>query len=77
MSKKYFFISENFTIIYIGTVPNVETDYCLGSEGNRVSMGEGGEGRFSPPEEGKDKQSVPNKGRGNMDEDEEGHSSRT
>jgi hypothetical protein len=44
---------------------------CLESEGNGVSMGEGGEGGPSPPERGNDKQSVPNKGRDNMGKDEE------
>jgi hypothetical protein len=34
-------------------------------------MGEGGEGGPSPPEDGKDKQSMPNKGRNNLGKDEE------
>ncbi len=55
------------------TLPDVETGCCLGSEANRVSVGEGGPG---PPERGKDKPSWPNKGRDNMGEDEVNHSSR-
>jgi hypothetical protein len=58
-------------------VPNVEEGCCLGSEGNGVSMGEGGEGGPGSPGGGKDKQSVPNKGRGNMGKDEEDQPSRT
>jgi hypothetical protein len=57
-------------------VPDVEAGYCRGSEGKRVSLGEGvREGQ--PPGGGKDKQSVLNKGRGNMGKDEEDQSSRT
>ncbi len=41
------------------------------------ALGKGGEGGPSPPERGKDKLSVPNKGRDNMGEDEENHPSRT
>jgi hypothetical protein len=52
-------------------------DCCLGSEGNGVSVGEGGEGGPSLPERGKDKQSVPIKGRDNMGKDEEDQQSRT
>jgi hypothetical protein len=59
-----------------GSVPDMETGYCLGLEGNRVSMGEGGEGGPGPPERGKDKQSSLSKGRDNMGEDEENHPSR-
>ncbi len=44
---------------------------CLEPEGNRVSLGEGGEGGSSPPRGEGDKQSVLNKGRDNMDKDEE------
>jgi hypothetical protein len=59
-------------------VPDVETGCCLGSEGNGVSgEGEGVEGEPGPPERGKDKQSVPNKGRENMGKDEEDQPSRT
>jgi hypothetical protein len=52
-------------------VPDVEAGCCLWSEGNGVSLGKGGEGGPSPPGGGKDKQSVPNKGRDNMGKDEE------
>jgi hypothetical protein len=52
-------------------VPDVEAGCCLGSEGNGVSMGEGGKDGPGPPERGKDKQSMPNKGRDNMGKDEE------
>jgi hypothetical protein len=41
------------------------------------AWGRGGEGKPSPPERGKDKQSVPNKGRYTMGEDDEDHPSRT
>ncbi len=47
-------------------MPDMEAGSCLGSEVNGVSMGEGGEGRPGPPERGKDKQLMPNKGRDNM-----------
>jgi hypothetical protein len=40
-------------------------------------VGEGSEGGPGPPERGKDKQSMPNKGRDNMGKDEEEQSSRT
>ncbi len=56
-------------------VPDVETGCCLGSVGNGVSAGEGGDGGPGPPEKGKDKQSVPNKVRDNMGQDEENHPS--
>jgi hypothetical protein len=46
-------------------VSHEETDCFLGSEGNGVSIGKGGRGQPGPPERGKDKQSVPNKGRDN------------
>jgi hypothetical protein len=48
---------------------------CLGSEGNEVSMGEGSEGGPRPPERGKDKRLMPNKGRDNMGKDKEEQSS--
>ncbi len=48
-----------------------ETGCCLGSEGNEVSVGEGSEGVPGPPERGKDKHSMPNKGKDNMGKDEE------
>jgi hypothetical protein len=60
-----------------GPVPDVETGFCLGLEGNGISMGEGDHGGPSPPERGKDKQSSPSKGRDNMGEDKENHPSRT
>ncbi len=50
----------------IAPVPDVESGFCLGSEGNGVSMGEGGKGEPGPPEEGIDKQLMTNKGRNNM-----------
>jgi hypothetical protein len=56
-------------------VPNMETDCCLGSKGNGVSLEEGGKGGPGPPERGKDKQS--NKVRDNMGKEEEEQSSRT
>jgi hypothetical protein len=34
------------------SVPNVETGYCLGSEVNGVSVGEGGQGRAQPSRKG-------------------------
>ncbi len=52
-------------------MPDVEVGCCLGSEGNGISVGEGGKGRPGPPERGKDKQSMPNKGRDNMGKDED------
>ncbi len=52
-------------------MPDEETGCCLGSEGNGVSVGKGGRGGPGPPERGKDKQSVPNKGRDSMGKDEE------
>jgi hypothetical protein len=59
------------------TVTDVEVGCCLGSEGNGVSMGKGGEGGPGPPEGRKDKQSVPKKGRDNMGKDKEDQSCRT
>jgi hypothetical protein len=44
---------------------------CLVPEGNGVSLGKGGEGGPGPPRSEGDKQSVLNKGRDNMDKDEE------
>ncbi len=55
----------------------MELGGLMGSEGNGVSMGKGGKGGPGPPERGKDKQSVSNKGRDNMGEDEKDHPSRT
>ncbi len=59
------------------SVPDEKTGRCLGSEGNGVSTEKGGRGGPSPPERGKDKQSVPNKGRDNMGQDEEDQPGRT
>jgi hypothetical protein len=58
-------------------VPDMEMGCCLGSEGNGAGVEEGSEGGPGPPERGKDKQSMPNKGRDNMGKDEEEESSRT
>jgi hypothetical protein len=58
-------------------VPDLDMGCCLGSEGNGVSLGKGGEGGRGPPGGGKDKQSVPNKGRDNIGKDKEGLPSRT
>jgi hypothetical protein len=49
----------------------MEMDYCLGSEGNGVSMGGGGEGGHGPPERGKYKQLMPSKDGDNMEKEEE------
>jgi hypothetical protein len=59
------------------TVPNVETGYCLESDGNGVSLGEGEEGGPGPPGDRKDKQSVLSKGQDNMGKDEKDQPSRT
>jgi hypothetical protein len=58
-------------------VPDVEAGCFLGSEGNGVSVGEGGEGGLDPPERGKDQQLMPNKGRDNMWKDKEDQTSQT
>jgi hypothetical protein len=58
-------------------VPDVETGCCLGSEGNGVSVEEGGKGGPGPPERGKDKQSVPNISRDKIGKDEEDQPYRT
>ncbi len=73
---------QNFMLISIAwqkivNVPDLETGCCLGSEGNWVSVEEGSEGRAGPPGRGKDKQSMPNKGRDNIGKDEEEQSSWT
>jgi hypothetical protein len=49
----------------------------LGPEGNRVSLGEGGEVGPGPPGSGKDKQSELSEGRDNRGKDEEDRASRT
>ncbi len=58
-------------------MPNMEAGCCLGSEKNGVSVGEGSEGGPRPPERGRDKQSMPNKGRNSMGMDKEEQSSRS
>jgi hypothetical protein len=58
-------------------VPDAEAGCCLRSEGNGVSLGEGGEGGPGPPGGGKDKQSVLSKGGENKGKDEEDQASRT
>ncbi len=50
-------------------VPDMETGCCLGPKRNGVSTGGGGEGGPGPPERGKDKHLMPNKGRDNMGKD--------
>ncbi len=49
---------------------------CLGPEGNGVSSGEGGEGGPGPSSEEGDKQSTPSKEGGNMEQEEEGRTSK-
>jgi hypothetical protein len=58
-------------IIMFVTVPDMGAGRCLGPEGNRVSLGEGGEGGPSPPGSKEDKHSVLSEGRGNMEKDQE------
>ncbi len=48
---------------------------CLGTEGNGVSSGEGGEGGPGPPDRGRGKQFSPSKEGGNMKQEEEGKKS--
>jgi hypothetical protein len=60
--------------LYI-SVPDKRVGRCLGPEGNGVSSGEGGEGGPGPPDKEGDKQSTPSKGRGNMEQEEEGRRS--
>jgi hypothetical protein len=59
------------------TVPDIEAGCCLGTEGNDVSLGEGGEGGPGPPGGRRNKQSVLSKGRDNMGKDEEDQASRS
>ncbi len=54
----------------------MEAGYCLGSEGNGVSLEEEGEGGPGPPGGGKDKQSVLSEGRNNTGKAEEDQPSR-
>jgi hypothetical protein len=58
------------------SVSDLGAGCCLGPEGNGVSLGEGGERGLSPPGSKEDKQSVLNKGRDNMEKDEEERASR-
>jgi hypothetical protein len=59
-----------------GSVPDMETGCCLGSEGNGVRAGGRGEGGPGPPEKEKVKQLMPSKNRDNMEKDEEEQSNR-
>jgi hypothetical protein len=59
------------------SVPDMGVGCCLGSVGNEVSLGKGGEGGPGPPGSEEDKQSVLIKGRDNMGKGEEDQSSRT
>jgi hypothetical protein len=52
-------------------VPDVETEHCLGPEGNGVSLRGGGQGRAGPPGSQEDKQSVLSEGRDSMKKEEE------
>jgi hypothetical protein len=54
----------------------MEAARCLGTEGNGVILGKGGEGGTGPPRSEGGKQSVLNEGRNNMDKDEEEQASR-
>jgi hypothetical protein len=58
------------------SVPNVEAGCCVGSEGNGVSVGKGGEGGPGPAERGKHRQLTLKKGRDNMGKDVEDQPSR-
>jgi hypothetical protein len=57
-------------------MPDMGAGCCLGPEGNRISLGEGGEGGPGPQRGEGDKQSVLNKVRDNMEKDEEEWASR-
>ncbi len=57
-------------------VPDVEAGCCLGSERMGSVWGRGRDGGPGPPERGKNKQSMPSKGRDNMGKDEEDQPSR-
>jgi hypothetical protein len=67
----------NFVLYKIHAVPDMAAGYCLGSEGNGVSLEERGEGGPGPSPSGKDKQSVFGEGRDNMEKDEEDQTSQT
>ncbi len=71
-----FFLNWAWSIPVVIVVPDMEMGCCLGSEGNWVSVGEGGERGPGPPDSGKDKQSVPNEGRDNIGKDKEDQPSR-
>ncbi len=58
-------------------VPNMEMGCCTGPKRNGVSTGGGGECGPGPPERGKDKHLMPNKGRDNMGKDKEEQPNRT
>ncbi len=62
---------------YKVSVPDVEAGCYLGSEGNGVSLGSGGEGGPGPPGGGEDKQSVLNNGRDDMGKDKRDQPSQT
>jgi hypothetical protein len=65
-----YIIQTNFKKLAID-VPDTRAGHCLEPEGNGVSLGEGGERGPGPPRGEGDKQSVLNRGRDNMDKDEE------
>jgi hypothetical protein len=75
--QSHAFLHVKNMLLIIINVPDMRTGCCLGSEGNGVSVEEGSEGGPGQPERGKDKQSMPNKGRDNMGKDEEEQSSQT
>ncbi len=60
----------------MGPVPDMRAGRCLEPVGNGVSLGEEGEGGPGPPRSKGDQQLVLNKGRDNMDKDEEERASR-
>ncbi len=57
-------------------MPDTRVGHCLGPEGNGVSPEEGDEGGPGPLEKKGDKQSIPNKEGGNMEQEDEGKKSR-
>ncbi len=57
------------------TVPYEGVGCCQGPEGNGVSPGEEDEGGPGPPDKERDKQSIPSKEGGNMEQEEEGKKS--
>jgi hypothetical protein len=56
-------------------VPYGGEGFCQGPEGNGVSSGVRGQGGPGPPDKGRDKQSIPSKEGGNMEQEEEGKKS--